>query len=378
MFCAPRLVFGGIVGVGFLFHVLSCRTCFWRYRGRRVPFSCFALPDSFSVVPRVSGLVFMFYAPEIIFGGSEGVRSLFHVLRSQTYFRPYRGRRVLFSCFALPVSFSTVMGVSGPVFMFCAPKLIFGGTDGVASSFHVLRSRICFRRYRGRRVLFSCFALLHSFSVVPRASGPVLNILRSWTHFHRYRGPRVPYSCFSLSESILTVSRASGPVFMFLAPEHIFNGTMGVRFFFHVLRCRTHFRRSRRRRVPFSYFALPDSFTMVPWVSCPVFIFCAPENVFRRTVGVGSCFHDLRSQTRFRRYRGLLVQFSWFALPDAFSTIEGTSGPVFMFCALGQRASEHVFLFCALGLVFGGSEGVGSIFALPNSFSAVPCALGPF
>jgi hypothetical protein len=60
MFCAPGVVFGGNKGVG-------------------VPFSCFALPDSFSAVPRASGPVFMFCVPGLIFGGTEGVGSRFDV-----------------------------------------------------------------------------------------------------------------------------------------------------------------------------------------------------------------------------------------------------------------------------------------------------------
>jgi hypothetical protein len=65
MFCAPGLVFGGVECVGSRFHVLCARTPFRQYRGRRVPFSCFALPDSFSALPRASGLIFMFYATEL-------------------------------------------------------------------------------------------------------------------------------------------------------------------------------------------------------------------------------------------------------------------------------------------------------------------------
>jgi hypothetical protein len=102
--------------------------------------------------------VFMFSASGHIFGGTEGVGSLFHVLRSRTRFRQYRGRRVPFSRFALPDSFSAVPRASGPFFMFCAPGLVFDGTEGVGSLFHVLRSRTRFRRYRVRRVPFSCFA----------------------------------------------------------------------------------------------------------------------------------------------------------------------------------------------------------------------------
>jgi hypothetical protein len=144
MFCAVGLVFGGIGGVKSRFHVLRARTHFRRYRGRRVPFSCFALPDSFSTVPRKSGPVFMFCAPGLVFGGTEGVGSLFHVLRSRTHFRLYRGGRVPFSCFALPDLFSVVQRSSGPVFMFCAPGLFFDGTEGVGSFFMFCAHRLIF------------------------------------------------------------------------------------------------------------------------------------------------------------------------------------------------------------------------------------------
>jgi hypothetical protein len=174
MFCSPD-------GKGSLFHVLRSRIPFRWYRGRRVPFSCFARPDSFSTVPRASGPVFMFCTPGIVFGGNGGVRSLFYVLRASNRFRRYRGRLIPFSCFSLPNSLLAVPWASGPVFMFCAPGLIFCGTEGVKSHFHVFRSRTCFRRYRGRRVPFFVF--------------------RSRTHFRLYRGRRVPFSCFALPDS---------------------------------------------------------------------------------------------------------------------------------------------------------------------------------
>jgi hypothetical protein len=148
----------------------------------------------------------------------------FHVLRSRTRPHPSRGRRVPFSCFGLPDTFSSVPSASVPVFMFCAPGLVCGGTEGVGSLFHVLRAR---------------------------------------THFRRYRGNRVPFS----------------------------NLCSRIRF----CRCRVC-------RVPFSCFALPDSFSAVPRGSCPFSMFCAPELVFGRTVGVGSLFHVLSARTRFRRY----------------------------------------------------------------------------
>jgi hypothetical protein len=94
--------------------------------------------------------------PEHIFDGTEGVGSRFYVLRSQTHFRRYRGRLVLFSCFAHPDSFWAVLRASGQIFMFtipdlfcavswaadpvckfCASGLVFDYTEGVGSNFHV-------------------------------------------------------------------------------------------------------------------------------------------------------------------------------------------------------------------------------------------------
>jgi hypothetical protein len=173
MFCAPELIFGGAECVGSHFHVLRSQNHFRTCRVCGVPFSCFTRPDKFSAVPRVSGPVFMFCPPGLIFGGSEGVGSCFHVLRSRTRFRRFRGRQVPFSCFACPDSFSTVPMASVPIFMFCAPGLIFGCTEGVRTRFLVFRSRTYFWGYRGHRVFFSCFARPDSFSAVPRASGPV-------------------------------------------------------------------------------------------------------------------------------------------------------------------------------------------------------------
>jgi hypothetical protein len=192
MFCAPGLDFGGTEGVGFRFHVLRSRTRFRRYRGRRVPFSCFALLDSISTVSMTSGPRFLFCAPGLIFDGTEGagsrflilrsrpvfsgierIGSHFHVFRSHTHFRRYRRRQVPFSCFPLPDSF---------------------------------------RQYRGSRVLFSCFALSDPFSAVQR---------------------QVPFSCFALSDSFSAVPSAMGDVFMFCAPGPLFGGTddAGSRFY---------------------------------------------------------------------------------------------------------------------------------------------------
>jgi hypothetical protein len=163
LFCAPGIFLGGTEGVGSRFHVLRARTCFRRYRGRRVHFLCFLHLESFSAVRRVSDSVYMFCAPVLVFGGTESVRSRFQVLRAQSHFRRYRGRRIPYSSFVRPFSFSTVPRAWGPVFMFCAPGLVFGGTEGFGSRFDVLRARTRFRPYRRRRIQFSCFARPDSF-----------------------------------------------------------------------------------------------------------------------------------------------------------------------------------------------------------------------
>jgi hypothetical protein len=204
MFSAPRLIFGGTGCVGSLFHVLSSRTRFRRYGGRRVPFSCFAIPYSYSAVPRVTGPVFIFCALELFFGGTEGAESRFHFLSSRTCSRWYRGRQVPILCFELPNSFSAVPRASGPVFLFCDHGLVFGGTEGAGSRFLFLRALSRFLRYRWRRIPFSGFALPFSFSAVPRESGPV---------------------------------------FMFSALGLVFGGTEGVGSRFHVLHAQTRFRR---------------------------------------------------------------------------------------------------------------------------------------
>jgi hypothetical protein len=212
------------------------------------------------MVSSASGPVLMFCAPKPIFCGTDGVGTRFLVLHSRTHFGRYRWRRVSFSCFALHDSFSAVPRVSGPVFFFCAPRPIFDGTNDVRSCFHVLRSRTHFRRYRGRRVPFLCFALPDPFSAVPAASGPVFMFCAPGLGFRRYRGRRVLFSNFVLSDPYTVVSSAPGSVLMFCAPKPIFSVINGVGSHFHVLRPRTLFRRYRGRRVPFSCFAHPDYF----------------------------------------------------------------------------------------------------------------------
>jgi hypothetical protein len=203
MFCAPGLIFGGTEGVGSSFHVLRSLTRFRRYRERRVPFSHFARPDSFSTVPRVSGPLLFFCAPAHISAVRRASGLDFIFCASETHFRRYLGCRFPFSCFARPDSFSAVPRASSPIFTFCALVLVFSGTEGVESCFHVLRS--------------------DSFSAVPRASGSLF--------------------IFVLPDSFSAVLSALGLVFMFCAPGLHFGGTEGVRSRFHVFRSRTRLRR---------------------------------------------------------------------------------------------------------------------------------------
>jgi hypothetical protein len=174
--------------------------------------------------------------------------------------------------------------------MFCAPGLVLDGTEGVDSYFHVLRARTRFRRYRRRRFSFSCFVLPDSFSAVPRSSGPVF--------------------MFSVPGLIFNGTEAVGFHFHVLSARTRFPRTEGVGSRFHVLRDRTHFRRYRGRQLPFSNFALPNSFSAVPRASAPVFMFCAPGLVLDGIEGVDSCFQVSRARTHFLQYRGRLIMFS--------------------------------------------------------------------
>jgi hypothetical protein len=131
--------------LGPVFMFCAYQTHFRRYRGHRVSISCFALLNSFSTVPSASGPVFMFCESELIFGGTEGVRSHCHVLCSRTCFWWCGGRRVPFLCFALSGTFSAIPRASSLVFIFCAPELVFGGTEGAGSRFHILHYRARFR-----------------------------------------------------------------------------------------------------------------------------------------------------------------------------------------------------------------------------------------
>jgi hypothetical protein len=149
MFCAPGLVFDGSEGVGSRFNVLRTRTRFRLYVWHRVPFSCFALSDTFSAVLRASGPVFMFCAPRLALCEAVGVGSGFHVLRALTHFRRYRRRRVPFTCFAFLGTFSAVRKASGPVFMFCIPRHVFGGAEGHRVPFSCCVRPYSFSQYRG-------------------------------------------------------------------------------------------------------------------------------------------------------------------------------------------------------------------------------------
>jgi hypothetical protein len=173
MFCAPELIFDDTECIGSRFHVSRSLSHFQRIGVRCVPFSCFTLSNSFWPVLCASGPVFMFCATRLVFGGTKDVGSRFNVLRPQTHFLWYRGRRVPFSCFALPDSYLAVPRALGPVFKFCAPGLIFDGIEGDESSFH-----------------FCSFGLVTGDT---DDVGSNFLILRSRTRFGRYRGHRVPF-----------------------------------------------------------------------------------------------------------------------------------------------------------------------------------------
>jgi hypothetical protein len=156
-------------------------------------------------------------------------------------------------------------------------------------------------------------------------------------------------------------------VFIFCAPGVVSIGTGNVGSRLNVLRSRTHFQRYRVRQVPYSYFARSDSFLVLPRASVPVFMFCVPGLIFGGIEGVGSRLNVLRARTRYRRYLGRPVLISCFAISEMFSAMPSASGHVFMFSTPRMisaitRAKGPVFMFCVSGLVFGGTESVGSRF----------------
>jgi hypothetical protein len=319
----------------------------------------FLLLDSFSVVSWAPGPVFMFCDPELILGVTEGDGSNFHVLRSWTHFGRDYGRRVPLSCFVLPYQVWAEPRSLSPVVIFCALELIFRGTEGVVSHFHVLRSRTYFGRNRGRRVPFSYFALPKLVLGGTMGTGSHFHVLRSRTRVRRYRARQVPFSCFALPDSFWAVPRALGRIFIFRAPEPVLGGTKGPGSSFHDLRSRTHFRQYRGRRVPFLCFLLLYSFSTVPLASRPLFMFvlrdsiwavprashpefmfCAPELIFGGTEVIRSHFLILRSWSHFRRYRQRRVPFSFFALTFLFSTVPSLLGSPICCPKLG-RLSRH-------------------------------------
>jgi hypothetical protein len=221
-FCAPRLIFGVNEGVGSRFDLLRARTYYRRYRRRRHPFSCLTRPDSVSTVPRAS--------------------SRFHVLHARTRFRRYRGRRVRFSCFARPDSISTAPRASCPVFIFFAPGLVFDGTEGVGSRFQFCAPRHVFNGTEGVGSRYQVLRARLIFGVNEGVESH-FHVLRARTRFRRYRRRQQPFSCFARPDSVSTAPRASCSFFMFFAPGLVFDGTEGVESRNQVLRAPTHFRR---------------------------------------------------------------------------------------------------------------------------------------
>jgi hypothetical protein len=99
----------------------------------------------------------MFCTIVLIFGGTEGVDSRFHLLYS---------------------------------------RLVFGGTEGVGTRFQILGAQTCFLQYRKCRVQLSSLPRLDSFSAIPWASGlegdvSRFHVLRAGTSIWRYGGRRV-------------------------------------------------------------------------------------------------------------------------------------------------------------------------------------------
>jgi hypothetical protein len=138
----------------------------------------------------------------------------------------------------------------GPIIIFTLPGLVFGDIEGAGSSFHVLCSRTHFRRYRKGQAQFSYFVL--PFSMVLRVSSPV--------------------SMFYTPKFISNETEGRSPDFMLYARRIIFDGTKGVRF-------------------QFSYFVLPNHFSVVPR---------ALGSNFHGTEGVVSHCQVLRFRTHFR------------------------------------------------------------------------------
>jgi hypothetical protein len=136
---------------------------------------------------------------------------------------------------------------------------------------------------------------------------------------------------------------------------------------FHVLRSQSLFPRYRGCQVPFSYFVLPESFSTVLRALSLVFMFCASRIIFGGNEGVVYHFHFLRSRSHFPLYRGRWVPLSCFARRTRFRRYRGC--PVMFSCfavpdnfSAVRMASGLIFMFCEPVHVFGGAECVGSHF----------------
>jgi hypothetical protein len=182
----------------------------------------FCAPESIFSDIEVTRSSLMFCTPRLIFGGTEGAGSNFHVL-------------------LLPNPFLTVLRTRGPVFLFCAPGLIFGGTESARSNFHVLHSRLIFVDNEGVRSHFFV-SLPDSFSVVAKVSSLVLMFCALGPAFRATVDVGTLFIFYAL-ESIFSDIEATESSLMFCTPRLIFGSTEGTGSNFHVLRSRTHFRR---------------------------------------------------------------------------------------------------------------------------------------
>jgi hypothetical protein len=163
---------------------------------------------------------------------------------------------VLFSYFALTDLFWAVPRAPSPVFMFCAPGVNLGGTKGTKIIFMFCVHELVLGSTKGVRSRFHFFASGLGLGAIEHVES-LFHILRSQIRSRQYRGRRGPFSCFALPDSFSTVPWAWG--------------------------------------VPFSCFALTDSFPMVPRAYDTSFMFFALGHIFGGTKGVRSCFHVLCS-----------------------------------------------------------------------------------
>jgi hypothetical protein len=129
-------------------------------------FLCFVLPNSFLTVPETICLVFMSYAPRLIFDGPKGIASGSYILRSITCFRRSRGWCVHFSSFTLWNIFFIFMGFFR-LFSHFVLSDYFEYIGISAYVFHVLLSYTHFQLSHGWCVQFLSFVISNSFSTVP-------------------------------------------------------------------------------------------------------------------------------------------------------------------------------------------------------------------